>query len=320
MTNTQVVGVQAARSHTSSRHHLSNQSQFLTVIRVSERNATEIDFLSNHDSGDAEGDAGFMTAMGSGGKFIHDFNVSVISQYCLEFLPAQTGSHISNTDKNNDNNQNNNHNNNNHNNNNNNTMAQYVSCNPPDTQRLSQQAAATSTTPGISTFPNATQVCECVNEMDRRIGHQNASAACGPHPQPFAPCNCSAAGLALSAKFVGSMPVFLPWVCGQATSGDGTCDQNIPFGHWYSTPTEGQCSEGQPLGTNGCTWRRLPTASVLRGHQLIELGWNSTRPDWSDVSTEAQRQYHNNAQVLQAAFAAVNPDLCRQQQLVMAME
>lgn len=26
-------------------------------------------------------------------------------------------------------------------------------------------------------------------------------------------------------------------------------------GHWYSTPTQGECKDGAALGTNGCTWR-----------------------------------------------------------------
>jgi hypothetical protein len=41
---------------------------------------------------------------------------------------------------------------------------------------------------------------------------------------------------------------------GVANLGDGY-SSNI----WYSTPAEGQCAEGEPLGTNGCTWRLVST-------------------------------------------------------------
>ena len=30
-------------------------------------------------------------------------------------------------------------------------------------------------------------------------------------------------------------------------------------GHWFSTPQRGQCPEGAPLGTGGCTWRMVET-------------------------------------------------------------
>lgn len=119
-------------------------TRFITVVRVSERqpaNASEVDFLSNHDSGDYESDAAFMTAMGSGGRFIHSFNNSVITQYCIEVADSGTTSSWS---------------------------ADYVSCNPPDTARVERVEHLGMLAP----MPNATQVCECVNEMDRRIGHQ----------------------------------------------------------------------------------------------------------------------------------------------------
>lgn len=45
----------------------------------------------------------------------------------------------------------------------------------------------------------------------------------------------------------------------------GQCTPNLDVGSWYSLPAKGQCPEGQPLGTNGCTWanaRRLRTVNV----------------------------------------------------------
>jgi len=259
-------GTQRTRSHPPAP--TCEGCQFMSIVRISERNATEIDFLSNHDSGDYEGDSAFMTAMGSGGRFIHDFNESIIAQYCIEVAPDE--------------------------------FADYVSCNPPDTIEDTLLP-----TPG---FPNATQICECVNEMDRRIGHQNATPACGPDAQPWALCNCSAASTNRSDHFVGAMDIFLPWVCGSSESGDGTCDVNLPFGHWYSTPAHAQCADDDPIGTDGCTWRRLPTAHVVRGWQLVEAGWNGTAPDWNDPNSTDQ--FRHNAKVLQDAFETLMPHPC----------
>jgi hypothetical protein len=30
---------------------------------------------------------------------------------------------------------------------------------------------------------------------------------------------------------------------------------NTLGGHWYSTPTQGECKNGATLGTDGCTWK-----------------------------------------------------------------
>ena len=110
-------------------------TRFISMIRVSERqgaNASEIDFLTNHDAGDAVGDSAvrdvvlfllsvclyttvvvvltyirigctilknlkfvltllsvrnplqFLTAMGTGGKFVEDFASATLAQYCVE--------------------------------------------------------------------------------------------------------------------------------------------------------------------------------------------------------------------------------------------
>jgi hypothetical protein len=34
-------------------------------------------------------------------------------------------------------------------------------------------------------------------------------------------------------------------------------------GLWYSTPVEGECAEGQPLGSDGCSWRLLRTVRYV---------------------------------------------------------
>ena len=49
---------------------------------------------------------------------------------------------------------------------------------------------------------------------------------------------------------------------------------NIPSGFNYHFPRGGACADGQPLGTNGCTWRMLPLARMLYGEDLINAGWD----------------------------------------------
>ncbi len=36
----------------------------------------------------------------------------------------------------------------------------------------------------------------------------------------------------------------------------------------------GACKEGESLGTNGCTWRRLPTVRMIYGEDLLAAGWD----------------------------------------------
>ena len=216
--------------------------KFLPVVRISERNATETDFLSNHDVGDVEGDSLFMTSMGSGGKFIPSFNNSVVTQFCIEVAPGP--------------------------------FADYVSCNPPDTgKNATTPPLPASLIQSPDVFPNATQVCVCDNEFDRRVGHKNATPACGAGAVPWGLCNCSAASMAASAHTVGAMQTFLPFVCGSAQEGDGTCNTSIPFGNWYSLPSGAQCAEGELIGAGKSTllgvWLSDTNRSKLRSLRFV---------------------------------------------------
>ena len=163
-----------------------------------------------------------------------------------------------------------------------------------------------------------TYECVCNNMIDRVIGHQDYTKACGAAPKGHhgGACNCTAASLARSATHVGMMPVFLPWMChGFGSQGNGTCDINIPFGEWYSTPTPGQCPEGAALGTPSaatgapCTWRRLASARVLRGFQLLEQGWNASEPGHG-AGNSSVAQFESNLKVWRKAFAAITPRPC----------
>lgn len=55
----------------------------------------------------------------------------------------------------------------------------------------------------------------------------------------------------------------------------GQCSANDDVGSWYSFPAEGECQDGAPLGTRGCTWKATPVRSVsarciLRDRGLAE--------------------------------------------------
>lgn len=75
------------------------------------------------------------------------------------------------------------------------------------------------------------------------------------------PCNCSQAETEYGLNNVGATTLSFP-------PGIGT---------WFSTPKGGQCPEGQPIGTEGCTWRRESAGRILYGYELVKLGF--TRPD-----------------------------------------
>jgi hypothetical protein len=253
-------------------------SRFVSVYRISEAQDAddqEVDFLSNHDSGSDAGDVAFVTAVGGSGHFVANYNTSVITQYCVE-LALQP-------------------------------FADYTSCNKPD---VNSSSAAR-----VGVEPNMTYVCACNNKIDRVIGHQDFTKACGLTPigHHGGSCNCTEQSLARSAAYVGMMPVFLPWMCqGFGSAGNGTCATNIPFGEWYSTPTPGQCPEGAPLGTTSaaglsCTWRRLSSARILRGFQLLQHGWNATDPGKGNSSIP---QFESNLKVWRNAFAAITPRPC----------
>lgn len=247
-------------------------SRYVTMYRISELQSTddqEVDFLSNHNSGDAASDCAFVTATGT--SFVKDFNGSVITQYCVEMEAAP--------------------------------YSDYVSCNSPNH--------------GFGTEPNMTYKCTCDNWIDRIIAHQDATPACGSvhkGERHMPTCNCTKESLDRSAKYVGSLPILLPWICGRSHGGlrsNGTCDVNIPFGEWYSTPVESQCKEGKTLGTPSigssfpCTWRRLPNARFLRGHELLSAGWNVTHPSGMET-----KQFYHNLEVWKKAFSTITTRPC----------
>lgn len=37
-------------------------------------------------------------------------------------------------------------------------------------------------------------------------------------------------------------------------------------GDWFSTPAMGECADGAPLGTNGCTWKVHQTTKAIKAY------------------------------------------------------
>lgn len=56
----------------------------------------------------------------------------------------------------------------------------------------------------------------------------------------------------------------------------GQCSANKDVGSWYAFPKEGQCGDGEAIGTNGCTWgaaKRIRTVSascILKDRGLLQ--------------------------------------------------
>jgi hypothetical protein len=48
------------------------------------------------------------------------------------------------------------------------------------------------------------------------------------------------------------------------TYGGNSGDVDPVGGDWFSHPTGGQCAQGAPLGTAGCTWRVIDTKRVIK--------------------------------------------------------
>jgi hypothetical protein len=251
-------------------------TNFVNVYRVSEHQLagqSEVDFLMNHDCGSADGDVAFLTGAcgGNASHFVHSFNESLITSYCVEYA---ANSLTDCPDPN----------------------GCYGPCNPP-TWAFGDAAP----------MPNMTYTCKCNNNFDRRVAHMKVSEACDTS-RPHKDCNCTDASLAHTHKYIGEMPVFLPWLCGSMSDSDGICDVNIPFGSWYSAPAAGQCAEGADVGDNGCTWKRHQRANFLYGRKLVELGWNSTKPNWADKNDTSQ--YQHNLEVFKAGFQGITRTAC----------
>lgn len=126
--------------------------------------------------------------------------------------------------------------------------------------------------------------CECDNWIDRYLSkpasltdhckRSDGSACAASSWNRDCSCECSASSLEYSAKYVGMMPVYY--------------GQSELLGHWYSTPKEAECGDGETVGQQRadgsiCTWKRSREARVVRGGDVLEHGWNASVSREHDV-------------------------------------
>eukprot|EP00656_Telonema_subtile_P005400 TRINITY_DN12457_c0_g1_i1.p1 TRINITY_DN12457_c0_g1~~TRINITY_DN12457_c0_g1_i1.p1 ORF type:complete len:491 (-),score=60.27 TRINITY_DN12457_c0_g1_i1:271-1743(-) len=248
------------RSQCSARVHTSDpvilrtaplEGTFTPLYRVSEY-TYEIDLLANHDSASKDAQAGFLT--GTNDNDFFKFAQAPVSLYCIHRLeaPAAEQGRVA-------------------------AYAPYVSCNGPE--------AAPRTHP-------SDPLCICDVYPDRMIALQNKTRMDSECAAPtydntshtYSPGDClchdGAGGRSKwaipnsSRWYVGAMPVYQPYFYWQIPK--DTYPEATYLGENLSTPKAGQCNASQQLGEHGCTWRRLPRASVIHGDQLLGLGWNDT--------------------------------------------
>jgi hypothetical protein len=62
------------------------------------------------------------------------------------------------------------------------------------------------------------------------------------------------------------------------------------IGDNLSTPKNGSCAEDAELGQDGCTWRRLPVATIIYYADLLTEGWDPSLPH--DTSTDSSGSLH----------------------------
>ena len=150
--------------------------------------------------------------------------------------------------------------------------------------------------------------CECQNPGDRTIANQSMAtiaAACGAHGSAMK-CHCSAMEMQRSNRSTGRMNVSFstqpPGGC-QMPRG---CPSPYAQGYWYSHPRNGECADGESLGTKGCTWKRRPLARVVWLEDVVAAGFDGTPyRDIGDGGESARRFQHNNG-VLQTVMATVS--------------
>jgi hypothetical protein len=130
--------------------------------------------------------------------------------------------------------------------------------------------------------------CICIVYDDRLLSHQTKPELdrdCYVGTIPWVDetvCNCSGnpSGGELpmpgnpSLTHVGRAPVYLPYVAYKVVPAASYPGEKAS-GFNYHFPKGGRCPEGVAVGTNGCTWRRLPRARLLYGQDLLEAGWDT---------------------------------------------
>mmetsp|Transcript_18750 Transcript_18750/g.51513 ORF Transcript_18750/g.51513 Transcript_18750/m.51513 type:complete len:413 (+) Transcript_18750:116-1354(+) len=249
------------------------QNTFLLEVMRESEFTNDVDYLMNHNAASIEADVAFLISQSLNPDrpdFLNvTFRTATLTLYCLELLRVSVPNTI--TTEGND------------------QFADYASCN--------NDAIAG----GNASDPK----CVCDNAIDRFLGSKDPSAllkqchngtsggACTQYIGGCV-CECTDSSLAASAKYVGMTPVYF--------------NQPGRLGYWYSAPSATECKENEQVGTvrvdgTRCTWKRHAEARVLKGGDVLAVGWNrSTSPgvDWR-ISVDVSR-VRQNADVVRKAF------------------
>lgn len=247
------------------------------LYRLSEFGAAGPDHLTNHNSGDSSA-AAALIASNSGGEFGAVYfpngpNETYVTEYCaIEDADADADEPSS--------------------------YADYMSCLDFMGDNETRDALPRSLgghaegTGDPRVQPGLALICACATRLDRDIGLRNTSS-CGVRGNVNA-CECGA-GCPLSNVCPGSsasqLRIGRQLVCGaranESAAAAPPADEDgcaaarpdqMRVGYWYSTPAAGECAEGEPPGSAGCQWARMPRAYVTTIAALIELGINTTNP------------------------------------------
>jgi len=251
------------------------------MYRVSEY-TYEIDFLTNHNSADLEGQVAFLSSTND--NLFFQMTKSPITEYCVERLAAAGGSGGEAG------------------------FADYVSCNGPEADPRNDPADPICI---CNVFPDRMIGLQPSSEMDSACGAVQW-ASDGSHSSP--PCNCTGATGVISKwstpnrsdYYVGAMPTWLPYFYYQTPA--AAYPGAVRFGANYATPRKGECLQDATVGDGGCTWLRAPAARVVWGADLLQRGWNRTAVQhWPlhRYGPNTSRQILTNLPVFKAAFAGL---------------
>jgi hypothetical protein len=82
-------------------------------------------------------------------------------------------------------------------------------------------------------------------------------------------------------------------------------------GYWYSTPAQGECAEGAEIGAAGCTFRRVGAQAIAFGANLTATGF--VRPTGQPVMGQnlvPESVIDANSAVFKRVFAGLTPRCC----------
>lgn len=239
---------------------------WLEVMRESEY-TSDVDYLTNHDSGDVVGDVAMVTASVSSGRrppdFFGNFTKSTYTLYCVEVLKVSVPDTITTGGDD--------------------RFADYLSCNLNEDHRAPE--------------------CACDVWIDRVIANQDPNPYC--HVPTGGPCDmqswlkrnctctCTEHSLRMSAKYTGKTPVGVPVQLGNWYSHPkaGECRETEEVGVIRRDGSQ-------------CTWKTRPDARVVHGLDLLHAGFNTSSTGFIDPPHVDPSQVYQNVNVFRRVVAS----------------